>query len=222
MRPSKTVMRAANLNQERQFIDAVAGIMHSAERQRVSIPEPVESGLQITLPTFRKNDSRESFFKRAGIPLKLQDLDALVLQPQGGWGIFKLPPMPEVYVWLGKAAKHPNAAFYLNILAKVSAFSQLSLSEAAGLAVECLRLDPRKTVGADYAACEWAEVAIMFVNAWEARQERFKSEHLGDVVGLAERLAVFRSTTQDLSLAALEYQLAERRNKFAQRGRNQK
>lgn len=126
-----------------------------------------------------KNRAPEKVKAAWGIPATMDDLPLLVHLSRGGWNAFALPPLPAVYAYATKAAKHADAAHYLNLLAEAALFSQYPLSEATAVIGHLMDVDFRKDQHPQHWANDWAMVVIAVANARDARRRH--PEALGTV-----------------------------------------
>lgn len=140
-------------------------------------------------------------------------LDLLVHLSNGGYGILELPSMAKVYAYAAKAAKHSEAAAYLELLAAIALRSQLTLSEAASLIRELADMDWRRDRVPKEWAAGWAVRALRLVDTWQARTA--SGERIGDAIRLAEILHELRYDVADAQIRQLEIDIAKRREHLA-------
>ena len=201
---------------------ATAKYLTTSEIGLRTVTPPTWNGetIPVTLTNLRKGQEYAALMKAWGIPLRFDDLEALVHLSRGGWGVFTLPPMIDVYAWISRAVKHPEAVQGLDLLARVAIHSQLTLSEAAPLIVDMARLDQLATTHPSARANHWLSIAIHIVNAWQARADVTGAvgDGLGDVPLLAERLAELRDMCAQWQVAQLELDLERRRNMLRAKG----
>lgn len=141
----------------------------------------------------------------------------------GGWRWYAIPTI-DIYTYAAKAAARPDAIDHLLMLAHLALYGQLPLSEAAGIVVDLARLDPRSSgtqgrpqgavVALRAASSEWAEVAIVVVDLWQARRAR-GGAGIGDELGLMTRIQeikrmcglwLIRAAEADLAMATQRMQ----------------
>lgn len=111
----------------------------------------------------------------------------------GGWQWYQVS-MPDVYCYIAAASTRKDAVDHLSLVAGVVPYSQLTLSEAAGVTLDIMKLDPRPGWGHPRdAASEWAEHGIRLIDCWQARQTRYGCRGLGDLEALAQRVTALRA-----------------------------
>ena len=147
------------------------------------------------------------------------DLDgAGVHLARGGWRLYDIS-LPDLYTYATLAAERKDALAHLTLMANIVPASQLVLSEAAGVIVDLMALDPRPGWGypretANY----WAGVGIDLVNYWQARQGNqpagAPADGLGDVAVLAERIHHIRNQCALWQIRQAELDLEARQAKF--------
>jgi hypothetical protein len=92
---------------------------------------------------------------------------------------------------------------HLALVASAVPYSQLTLSEAVGVTLDMMRLDPRPELGhPSKAATDWAEHGLGLIDCWQARQLRYQGRGLGDVETLARRIDATGRRVVDSVLAA--------------------
>lgn len=110
----------------------------------------------------------------------------------GGWRWYQVS-MPDVYCYIAAASTRKDAVGHLSLVAGVVPYSQLTLSEAVGVTLDMMSLDPRPGWGHPrFAASEWAEHGVGLIDCWQARQTRYEGRGLGDLEVLAQRVAALR------------------------------
>ena len=176
----------------RLVADVRRRLVADVECRRVAPPAWRDGPVALKVGPPRKTD--RPLTSLWGVPLALSDLDALPLTPEGGWGVFELPPTPTLYVHAVKASTHTHGLPYLTTLARVVLFSRATLSEAAGFMQDCMALDPVADLAPEGSASAWAQAGVTLINTWQARQQRHAGRHLGDVGRLAEVVMVIRDT----------------------------
>lgn len=212
VRASRVLRAQSVLNEERRHL----------EHHRLHVTRPVVEGampdvlepVSVTLPNPRNVNDTGKLLKSWGIPLSHQNLDGFAHHHDGGWGVFHLPPMIDVYTWVGKAAKHRDAVAFLHNLGMVALWSQLTLSAALALIHDLTVIDPRREDHPRPWAEEWAFVHLSAVDAWQARKESYDSRGLGDVVAVAQSLHDFRVARDEALIREAELELAARRAKL--------
>lgn len=186
------------------------------EDQILALPPeaPLWDGGQVsvTLGGPWKGRDRDRVLTAWGVPLVMHDLPALVHLPEGGWGAFEIPPMPDVYAFMVKSSKHPEAVVYLDLLAHVLLFSRLTLSEAFSTAMDCVRLDPMVDRWPQLRVNDWARFGAAVVNVWEARTNA--GAHLGDLERIARLMHELMGLLNGWSIRQAELDLDERRTRF--------
>lgn len=199
------------VNEEARHIEHFKFHVRAAARDwKKALPSTSHGPVPLTLCGPWKNREATKILAAWGVPENLQDLDMLVLLTDGGWGVFEVPHMADVYAFLGKTAKHPDAITYLVLLAKVGLFSQLMLSEALRVVVECARLDRLAVRYPRESANEWAAVAVLAVDVWQARTFA-GGVRLGDVERCSELMGEMRTLLAERQIAQLELDLVARR-----------
>ena len=123
-------------------------------------------GIPVTLAGPWKNREVAKIMKAWNIPASHEDLENLVHRSSGGWGTFAFPSMPEAYAYIAKASKHVDSPTYLALIARVALFSQLTLSEALTLALDCAKAEPRREYGPREWANDWIRHTIVAINVW--------------------------------------------------------
>lgn len=209
IRPSAQVLDRRTLNQEAEHLEHLR--RHLGLDLDLSPRAPVQwerGTVSVTLGGPWKSRDWGKVLTAWGVPFELHDLEALAHLRGGGWALFALPPMPDVYAYMAKAAKHPEAIMYLVPLARLLVFSTLTLSEATAVVLDCARLDPIGEKAPRVSASEWARVGLTIINAWQARHG---SASVGDAARLAGLMAELKSIIAERGIAQLELELAERR-----------
>lgn len=209
-RAPRTLRAIRALNEDRRHL----------EHHTLHIPRLVVEGalpdvldpVTVTLPNPRNVTDIEKLLKSWGIPLSHHGLDMFAHHHDGGWGVFRLPPMVEVYSWVVKAAKHRDAVIFLHLLAMVALWSHLTLSAALALISELAEVDPRRDTHPGQWAEDWALVHLSAIDAWQARQESYRG--LGDVVAVAQHVHDFRVARDEASIRVAEMELEVRRAKL--------
>ena len=130
--------------------------------------------------------------------------------------MFHLPPLVEVFTYAAKAATKNDAPLKLVRLSSVVIFSQLTLSEASGIVIELIALDHRDSFAPRALANDLACVAIMIINAWQAR-ENIGDNVLGDLDMLAQRISDIRDKCAELQLKQYEMDTEKLKRKIAER-----
>lgn len=105
--------------------------------------------------------------------------------------------MPDLYGYAVAATKRKDCVTHLALASSIVLYSQLPLSEAAGVVLDMARLDPRPGMAGSaprFAANELAGRGGEIIDVWQARQLR----HEGRGVGDAQMLAVRLGTLKDL------------------------
>lgn len=209
-RPPRRLRALREINNAAEHLEHWRFHLH-AQTMRLPAEVPLwEDGMvPVALGGPWKNREREKVLAAWGIPPALDDLPALVHMPEGGWGVFELSSMPDIYAFMVKASKHVEAAFYLDLLAHVVLFSRLTLSEAFAVAMDCVRLDPLSADFPQQRANDWALFGAVIVSTWEARTNA--GAHLGDPERVARLMHELLSLLNDWSIRQAEIELAERR-----------
>ena len=137
----------------------------------------VSERIQLRMPPLRNYADERKFTEAWGAP----DGDPYTFAHHsiGGWGVFVIPPPVEVWPWVVKAAKRPDAIRYLFRLAQYGLYSQLTLSEALTFARDLRDVMPEYTANRDM-VMEWATFGVHAVNAHEARVAADKPQMVGD------------------------------------------
>lgn len=133
---------------------------------------------------------------------------------EGGWRVFRIPPLPEVFAFAAKAAKHSEAVVYLELLASVVVRSQLTLSEAALVVLELVSLDPVASGHPRERANGWAAFGIVMIDLWESRHQS-DGVGVGDVGALAERLGELRRIVGLWQVEQMEMDFERRRKELS-------
>jgi hypothetical protein len=194
---------------------------HFAERRyaHAQASGPAGRGIPLVLGGPWKNRERDKVMLAWGIPWKLTQLESLPLLSLGGYRLFAVPGMPELYAFMAKVAKHPDAITYLEVLARVALHSQLTLSEALAVVLDCARLDPLQAAHPGRSSSEWASVAIQAVDTWQARHQA-DGVGLGDEERAYELMGELRHIVASRRIAQAELDLEKARGRLY--GRDQR
>ena len=188
-------------------------IVADAEYRTRQHPRWDREVIPLTIGGPRKTADPSTYLKLWGAPLSLGNLEVLEaapLLPRGGWQVFRTPSMAALGAAAVKGAAHQSGLPYLVTLVMVAIFSEHTLSEAAGLAADCMHMCPIAEIAPSDSANEWAQVGITIINAWQRRQE--KGGHgVGDAYRLAEIVADFRDTASLRQIRQAELDLANAR-----------
>lgn len=209
LRPSAQLRARRALNLEAEHLDHFRQHLNIEKRRLSTAPAEWERGtVPVTLAGPWKNRELSKVLAAWGVPTELHDLEQLAHLRGGGWALFALPPMPDLYAYMAKVAKHPEAIGYLVPLARLAIFSTLTLSEAAALVLDGVRIDPLADSAPGASANEWVMVGLTVIDAWQARRG---STSVGDEVRIAGLLAELKVILADRQIAQLELELAERK-----------
>lgn len=119
---------------------------------------------------------------------------------------------PDLYAYATAALRRKDAVDHLFLAARTVTHSTLSLSEAAGVVVDMMLLDPRPGWGFPrQAANDWATVGIGLVDTWEYRSRVWGGDGVGDPVALAEHVDTIRDSCGRWQIDQAERDLADRR-----------
>ncbi|MGO5205645.1 hypothetical protein ACTQ2S_08190 [Parolsenella catena] len=135
----------------------------------------------------------------------------------GGWRWYQVS-MPDVYGYINASSQRQDAVGHLALVASVVPYSQLTLSEAVGVTLDMMRLDPRPELGhPSKAATDWAEHGLGLIDCWQARQLRYQGRGLGDVETLARRIDALRVMCARWHVHQAEMDLAAAKDKLTAR-----
>ena len=119
MRPGRALRRIAKINEADMHIQHHRSYLQ-AERFESQNREWNRPPIPITLGGPWKNREPVKILKAWGAPSSHEELEVFVHFREGGWGVFELPSMPDVYAFVAKARKHADAVTYLELLCKIA------------------------------------------------------------------------------------------------------
>lgn len=210
MRPTRRLRSIREMNVAAEHLDHYRFHLDS-QLMRLPVEVPLWEGgmVAVTLGGPWKNRKREKVLAAWGVPAMLDNLPSLVHLPEGGWGVFEIPSMPDVYSFMVKAAKAADSVLYLDVLAHIVLFSRMTLSEAFSVAMDCVRLDPFAENHPQQRANDWALLGAAVVNVWEARTNT--GAHVGDAERVARLMHELLGMLSGWSIRQAELELATRR-----------